>query len=198
MRLMRTSEIIKRPVVTMAGDDVAQVKDVVYSADGGSVEAFTLAGRGVFAGPLKQGLSWGSVAGLGANAVMIRHETVLEPAKAMLAATGGKGGSGDVLGSQVLSDAGVELGVVRDVIVSVDTTGQTSGGSSCDVVGYEIEASEGLGTQGELVLIPLPDTIAASGEHLMVPASAREFVGRDLAGFGAAVEAFRAQLGGTA
>lgn len=194
MRLMRTSEIAKRPVVTMAGEDVAQIKDVVYAADGGSVEAFTLAGRGVFAGPLKQGLSWGSVAALGADAVMIRHETVLEPVKSMLAATsGGKGASGDVLGSQVLSDAGVDLGVVHDVIVSVDMTGR----SSCDVVGYEIEASEALGTQGELVLIPLPDTIAASGEHLMVPASAKEFVGRDLAGFGAAVDAFRSQLGGT-
>lgn len=197
MRLMRTSEITKRPVVTMAGDDVAQVKDVVYAADGGSVEAFTLAGRGLFAGPLKQGLAWGSVAALGADAVMIRHETVLEPTRSLLAGSAGEGTSGDVLGSQVLSDAGVDLGVVRDVIVSVDMTGQTTGRSSCDVVGYEIEVSEALGTQGELVLIPLPDTIAASGEHLMVPASAKEFVSRDLAGFGAAVEAFRSQLGGT-
>jgi sporulation protein YlmC with PRC-barrel domain len=196
MRLMRTSEIAKRPVVTMAGEDVAQVKDIVYAADGGSVEAFTLAGRGVFAGPLKQGLPWGSVAALGTDAVMIRHETVLEPLRTMLKATGSKGASGDVLGSQVLSDAGVDLGVVRDVIVSVDMTGETTGRSSCDVVGYEIEASEALGTQGELVLIPLPDTIAASGEHLMVPASAKEFVGRDLAGFGAAVKEFRAQLEG--
>jgi len=198
MRLMRTSEITRRPVVTMAGEDVAQIKDVVYAADGGSVEAFTLAGRGVFAGPLKKGLAWGSVAALGTDAVMIRDETVLEPVKAMLAVAGGRGASGDVLGSQVLSDAGVDLGVVRDVIVSVDMSGETTGRSSCDVVGYEIEASEALGTQGELVLIPLPDTIAASGEHLMVPASAKEFVGRDLAGFGAAVEAFRAQLGGPA
>ena len=195
MRLMRTSEITKRPVVTLAGADVAQVKDIVYAADGGSVEAFTLAGRGLFAGPLKQGLAWGSVAALGSDAVMIRDETVLEPAKAMVAATGAASGrSGDVLGSQVLSDAGVDLGVVRDVIVSVDR----AHGSTCDVVGYEIEASEALGTQGELVLIPLPDTISASGEHLMVPASAKEFVGRDLAGFGAAVDDFRAQLDGTA
>jgi hypothetical protein len=82
---------------------------------------------------------------------------------------------------------------VRDVVLSV----AGASGGRCDVVGYEIEASEALGTQGEKVLIPLPDTIAASGEHLMVPASAKEFVGRDLAGFGAAVEAFRAQLGGT-
>jgi hypothetical protein len=44
------------------------------------------------------------------------------------------------------------------------------------------------------VLLPLPATLAVSGEHLIVPASARDFVGHDLAGFGAAVEAFRAQL----
>jgi uncharacterized protein YrrD len=193
MRLMRTSEITKRPVVTLAGDDVAQIKDVVYAAGGGTVGGFTLAGRGLFSGPLKEGLAWGSVVALGADAVMIRDEHVLQPTTAVIDASRATGGSGaDVLGSQVLSDAGVDLGVVRDVIVAV---AQDPGGH-CDVVGYEIEASEALGTQGEKVLIPLPDTIAASGEHLMVPASAKEFVARDLAGFGAAVEAFRAQLGG--
>jgi uncharacterized protein YrrD len=190
---MRTSEITKRPGGTMAGEDVAQIKDVIYAAGGGTVGGFTLAGRGLFAGPLKESLAWSSVAALGADAVMIRDESVLQPTKAVLDASRASGGSGaNVLGSQVLSDAGVDLGVVRDVIVSVT---RASGGQ-CDVVGYEIEASEALGTQGEKVLIPLPDTIAASGEHLMVPASAKEFVGRDLAGFGAAVEAFRAQLGG--
>lgn len=194
MRLMRTSEITKRPVVTMAGEDVAQIKDVIYAAGGGTVGGFTLAGRGLFAGPLKESLAWSSVAALGADAVMIRNESVLQPTKAVLEASRASGGSGaNVLGSQVLSDAGVGLGVVRDVIVSV----AAGSGGHCDVVGYEIEASEALGTQGEKVLIPLPDTIAASGEHLMVPASAKEFVGRDLAGFGAAVDAFRAQLGET-
>jgi hypothetical protein len=97
-----------------------------------------------------------------------------------------------VLGSQVLTDSGVDLGIVIDVIVAV---GETPGGQ-CDVVGYEIAASEALGTKGTKLLIPLPDTIAASAEHLMVPASARDFVSHDLAGFGAAVLAFRAQLGG--
>ena len=33
-RLMRTSEIAKRPVVTLDGEDVGQIKDVVYSAGG--------------------------------------------------------------------------------------------------------------------------------------------------------------------
>ncbi|MBE7190128.1 PRC-barrel domain-containing protein, partial [Jatrophihabitans endophyticus] len=190
-KLMRTSEITKRPVVTYAGDDVGQIKDIVYSAGGGAVGGFTLAGRGLFAGPLKQALAWTSVAALGADAVMIRDENSLESTDAVLDRSAASGGSGgNVLGSQVLSDAGVDLGKVVDVVVEV--TGEYGG--QCDVVGYEVEASEALGTKGQKLLIPLPDTIAASGEHLMVPASAKDFVGQDLAGFGAAVDDFRAQL----
>lgn len=190
---MRTSAITKRPVVTLDGEDVAQIKDVVYSAGGGAVGGFTLAGRGLFAGPLKQGLAWSSVAALGADAVMIADEDALEPTQSVLDRSASSGGSGgDVLGSQVLTDSGTDLGTVMDVIVEV--SGVTGG--QCDVVGYEIESSQALGTKGTKVLIPLPDAVAASGEHLIVPASAKDFVGQDLAGFGAAVEAFRAQLRG--
>ena len=192
-RLMRTSEVTKRPVVTLAGEDIAQIKDVVYSAAGGAVGGFTLAGRGLFAGPLKQALSWSSVMALGPDAVMIRDEDVLEPITAVLDRSAGSGGSGgDVLGSQVLTDAGTELGTVVDVILEV----ADQGGGQCDVVGYEVGASEALGTKGTRVFIPLPDTLAASGAHLLVPASAQDFVAHDLAGFGAAVDAFRRQLEG--
>jgi uncharacterized protein YrrD len=190
-RLMRTSEIERRPVVTMAGEDVAQIKDIVYSSGGGAVGGFTLAGRGRFAGPLKQGLLWTSVSALGTDAVMIRDESVLEPTQAVLDASASAGGSGgNVLGSRVLTDDGTDLGGVVDVIIEV-SEGE---GDQCDVVGYEVEASESLRTHGTKVLIPLPDTLAVSGEHLIVPASAKDFVGDDLAGFGAAVAEFRAQL----
>jgi uncharacterized protein YrrD len=191
MRLMRASEVTKRPVVTLGGEDVAQIKDIVYSAGGGAVGGFTLAGRGRFAGPLKQSLAWASVLALGADAVMIADESALQPAQALLDASASTGGSGgDVLGSQVLTDTGIDLGLVVDVIIEVSEPH----GGQCDVVGYEIEASEALGTKGTKLLIPLPDTLAASGDHLMVPAAAKDFVAQDLAGFGAAVSAFRAQL----
>lgn len=190
---MRTSEVTKRPVVTIAGQDVAQIKDVVFAAGGGEVGGFTLAGRGLFAGPMKQALSWASVTALGNDAVMIRDADVLAPAEDVLESSAGSGGSGgNVLGSQVLTDSGTDLGTVADVVVAVE--GGTDG--RCDVVGYEITASEALGTKGTKVLIPLPDVIAASGQHLVVPASAKDFVAHDLAGFGASVQAFRAQLGG--
>jgi len=189
---MRTSEIAKRPVVTFAGEDVAQVKDVIYAAGAGEVGGFTLNGRGRFAGPLKVSLAWSAVAALGPDAVMIRDEEALAQREQVLADTGASDGmhGGDVLGSQVLTDDGTELGKVIDVVIEL-------GGASADVVGYEIEPSEALGKDVKKVLIPLPDTLSASGQHLIVPGSARDFVSNDLAGFGAAVTAFRAQLEGS-
>ncbi len=189
---MRTSELAKRPIVTLAGEDVAQIKDVVFSAGGGAVGGFTLAGRGLFSGPSDHALPWAAVSALGADAVMIDDESALQPQQSVLDASAAGGGSGgDVLGSQALTDSGIDLGRVVDVIIEV---GGTQDGD-CDVIGYEIEASEALGTKGTRVLIPLPDTLAASGEHLMLPAAAKDYVSDDLAGFGAAVAAFRAHLG---
>lgn len=190
-RLMRTSEVIGRPVVTLDGKDVARVKDVVYSAGGGAVGGFTLAGRGPFSGPLKQGLSWSAVMALGPDAVMIHDEDVMSSVTEVLDASARPGGSGgNVLGSEVLTDTGILLGTVVDVILEVSEQ------RTCDVVGYEVSASEPLGTHGVKVFLPLPVTLSASGEHVMVPAAAKDFVAHDLAGFGAAVQAFRKHLGG--
>lgn len=193
-RLLRTSEVTKLPVVTLAGEDVAQIKDIVFAGGGGEVGGFTLAGRGLFAGPLKQSLLWTSVLALGADAVMIVDESALGERDAVVDHSASTGGSGsNVLGSRVLTDAGTDLGEVVDVVIEVGGGGT----EQCDVVGYEIEASEALGTRGTKLLIPLPDTIAASGEHLIVPAIAKDFVGQDLAGFGAAVVDFRKKLEAT-
>jgi sporulation protein YlmC with PRC-barrel domain len=194
-RLMRASEIAKRPVVTYGGEDVAQVKDIVYADAGGQVGGFTLNGRGRLSGPLKVSLPWGNVAALGPDAVMITDDTALEGRDRMLGDTGvfDDHRGGDVLGSRVLTDDGTDLGKVIDVIIEV-----ASGRSpKAVVVGYEIEPSPALGKGLKKVLIPLPDTFSASGEHLMVPAAAKDFVTDDLAGFGAAIDDFRAQLSGT-
>jgi uncharacterized protein YrrD len=187
--LMRASEITKRPVVTFAGEDVAQIKDIVYAADGGEIGGFTLAGRGLMAGPLKVSLPWSAVVSLGRDAVMIADESGLSPRDDLLVETKATG-RGDVLGSRVLTDTGVDLGAVADVIIEVGDGEH----AVADVVGYEIDPSEAMNTGSSRPLIPLPDTLAASGEHLIVPAAARDFVSHDLAGFGAAVLAFRAQL----
>jgi uncharacterized protein YrrD len=190
--LLRSSDISKLPVVTLAGEDIAQIKDIVYAARGGQVGGFTLNGRGIFAGPLSTALPWASVVGLGPDAVIIRDEGGLAPIAEVLPEAVSDGPSGDILGSQVLTDDGTTLGVVVDVVIEI--TGD--GDSQADVVGYEIDPVDVSGPGSNRMMIPLPDTLAASGEHLMVPAAARAFVTDDLAGFGAAVEDFRAQLRG--
>ena len=123
-RLMRTSEVTKRPVVTLAGEDVAQIKDVVYSAGGGAVGGFTLAGRGLFAGPLKQALSWsfGDGVGPGRGDDPRRGRAGADRACAGSSPPLSGGSGGDVLGSQVLTDAGTDLGTVVDVILEVEPT----------------------------------------------------------------------------
>lgn len=184
--LMRAKEIIKRPVVTLSGDDVAQVKDIVYAGDHGEIAGFTLAGRGMFAGPKKDALAWSSVHALGRDAVMIADESVFTPRKELLDRSDSRGG--DVLADRVLTDTGTDLGKVVDVIIEI--------GAKADVVGYAIDSTDALGKNGRTVLIPLPDTISVSGEALIVPATAADFVTEDLSGFGAAVDAFRSRLRG--
>jgi sporulation protein YlmC with PRC-barrel domain len=192
--LLRASELAQRVVVTFAGEDVAQIKDIVYAANGGEIGAFTLAGRGLFAGPLKVALPWAKVVALGPDAVMIESEDVLVPLGEAFETGDGavSSGKGDILKSEVLTDTGTSLGRVSDVIIGI---GATQGGQA-DVVGYEIDPAESLGRGKQPLLIPLPDTLAASGEHLMVPASAANYISDNLGGFGSAIDAFRSQLGG--
>jgi uncharacterized protein YrrD len=179
--------LVKRPVVTLAGEDVAQIKDVVYDASGGAVGGFTLNGRGLFSGPLKAALPIGSVIAIGPDAVMIADETALVERAEV--ADPGDVRERNVLGNRVITDTGTDLGTVVDVILQT--------GAVTDVVGYEIQASPALEAEGRKVLIPLPDALAVSGEALIVPGGAVEFVAHDLAGFGAAVAAFRSHLEGT-
>jgi uncharacterized protein YrrD len=187
--LMRASDIMKLPVVAIdVGDAIADIKDIVYGSTEGQVFGFTLNKRGFLAGPMKKALHWEDIVGLGRHAVMIETSDVVRPLKGDEVGALAKQKDRAVLGTDVLSESGTRLGHVTDVIVM--------GGGPPEVVGYEIEASETMGPRaGKRVLIPLPDTLSISGEALMVPAAAEPFVADDLAGFGASVEQFRAQLG---
>ncbi|MDQ2845145.1 MAG: PRC-barrel domain-containing protein [Actinomycetota bacterium] len=194
--LLRASELAKLPVVTFAGEDVAQIKDILYAADGGQIDAFTLAGRSLFSGPLKVALPWAGVVGLGSDALIIQSDQQLVPVASVLSGPPGDGAGGapvnrgDIISSQVLTDQGTSLGVVSDVIIGI-----SAGNVQADVIGYEIRPAETLGRGQQRLLIPLPDTMSASGEHLMVPAAAANFLSDNIIGFEATVAAFRAQIG---
>lgn len=185
--LLKAADLVKRPVVTLSGEDVAQIKDVIYSSRTGELAGFTLNGRGLFSGPLRKTLPWENVHGLGPAAVMIRDESSLADRKALRGETEGAGGA--VLGSTVITESGRNLGVVTDVILAV-------GDTKTDAVGYEIDPVDASAPRRQFV--PLPDTLSVSGEALMLPDAATEFIRDDLAGFGAAVEEFRSRLHGQA
>lgn len=182
--LLRARELTGRPVVTLGGELEAEIKDVIFRSDGGHIAGFTLRNPGLFSRARKDALPWAAVHGVGRDAVMIRDVEQLVPAEELAPKKAAR--KADVLDDRVLTDSGRELGTVLDVVLQ--------GGAGLDVVGYEVEASAALGTAGRRVFIPLPDTVAVSGENLIVPASAAEFVSEDLSGFGAAVDAFRARL----
>ncbi len=179
---VRASEIAKLPVVTLGGEDVAQVKDIVFDAAGGSVRCFTLSGRGLFSGPLKRDLLWNKVHALGPDAVMIRDENTLadddEAAKDAKAS-----GGGNVIGSRVMTEGGTDLGKIIDVIIEA--------GRNPAVAGYEVESA----TQGrQHILLPVIEPVAISGEMVIVPDATSEFTAGDLAGFPEAARGLRARL----
>ena len=183
--LLRAGEIPGRPVVTVAGDDVAQVRDVLFDSTSGEVVGFTLAKRGLFGGPMKRRLPWTNVVGLGPHAVVVDDEEAFVPKSEFGTSTDDR----DMIGARVVTDDGRALGTVSDLVVEVHE-------GVADVVGYELSPAEGFRDTSEHVLIPLPDTLAASGDNLVVPAGATEYVRDDVAGFGAAVEDFRRSLAG--
>jgi uncharacterized protein YrrD len=182
--LLRATELEGRPIVTFAGESPAEVKDVIFDSAHGTLLGLTLRSHGLFSRSRKDILPWSRIHSIGRDAIMIRDEDAFQGEGALSAE--GVPDDRNVIGNQVLTDAGTDVGKVVNVIIEA--------GVEAAIVGYEVEASEALATKGEHVLIPLPAAIAVSGEHLIVPAGALEFVGNDLSGFGAAVEAFRAKL----
>ncbi|WP_225823388.1 PRC-barrel domain-containing protein [Streptomyces naphthomycinicus] len=180
--LMLASDLAGREVVTLGGDAVARVKDTVFDAAAGRITGFTLSGRGLLAGPLKQSLPFSAVHALGPAAVMIPSAAVLDGREAVLGSDAAGGGA--VIGAPVITDQGTEIGTVRDVVVEAGTAGH--------VIGFEIAAHDNFDARRRKVFVPRGQTLAVSGEALVVPARARHFVADDLPSFGAQVEAFRA------
>ncbi len=189
--LMRATELAGLPVVSIAeGEALADVKDVVYNPDKGSLLGFTLNKRGFLRGPMKAVLPMSGVVGIGRDAVMVADTGACEE-QGGLAAEAQSSAGRNVVGNDVLTDAGQRLGKVTDIVVAAE---------SGEVFGYELEGDPKLQGHhpGQRLFLPIPATLAVSGTALMVPATAEPFIRDDLSGFGAAVEEFRAQLSGSA
>lgn len=189
--LMAARSLTTLPVVTLGGDAVAQVKHTLFDAAAGRVTGFTLSGRGLLSGPVKQSLPWTAVHSLGHDAVMIVDAGDL--ADTSVVAARQQVQEGRVLHAKVLTDEGAEVGTVLDVVVE--------GGSSGRVVGFRIAAGkalvQGFGRRRHRVYVPRGETLVVTGRALVIPADAVRYVADDLPAFAARVGAFREGRKGT-
>ena len=153
--LLRAGDLPGSPVVSLAGERLAEIKDVVFDRDSGDVLGFTLNDPGFFAGTRKDALPMDDVHGIGDVAVVVAGPEVLVAADALLSTSERRGNN--VLADRVLTEEGADLGEVVDVVL--DPTHRPP-----RVVGYEVESGD-----GRTVTVPLKDAVAVSGERLVVP-----------------------------
>ena len=76
--LITASQINRLPVVTVrGGEDVAEVRDVIYSPEAGRLVGLTLNKRGFFAGRDSAVLPAAAIDAIGRDAVMVLDESSL-------------------------------------------------------------------------------------------------------------------------
>jgi uncharacterized protein YrrD len=184
MRLLMTAlQISGLPVVTVGGgEDVAEVRDVIYSPEAGRLVGVTLNKRGFLAGRSHEVLPAEAIHAVGQDAVMVLDESSLVNSQDAPDDVGRPATERNVIGDDVLTEGGTSLGKVTDLVLLV--------GSAGEVVGYQIDKAGG--GQG---YIPLPAQLSVSGVALVVPNITEEFVKDDLVGLGASVDEFRARMG---
>jgi uncharacterized protein YrrD len=181
--LMTASQIRGLPVVTVqGGEDIAEVRDLIYSPEAGRLIGMTLNQRGFLSGRRRETLPAETIHAVGQDAVMVMDEAKLVAPEDAPDEIAHPATERNVLGDDVLTEGGTSLGKVVDLVLLVGSTG--------DVVGYQIDK-----TDGGNGYIPLPAQLAVSGDALVVPEMTKDFVQEDLVGLGAAVDEFRDQLG---
>jgi uncharacterized protein YrrD len=183
MNLVRARDVMGLPVVSISsGEDVAEIRDVVYDGEAHRLIGFTLNKRGRFAGRLKAVLAADSVGAIGPDAVMVATESAIgdtgEPSSDLVDLFD-LGDARPVIGNRVLSADGTDLGAVVAVIIS-------TGDVPC-AVGYELQQPG----RDDTSFVPISAQMALSGENLVLPAESTAFVRNDLAGFGAAIASYR-------
>jgi len=168
--LLRGRDLVGSPVVDLStGDDIAEVRDVVFDPRAGTITGFSLNKRGFLGGRMKALLPIAAVASVGSGAVMVADDQALadpDDAPADVAKTDRKA---DVLDDLVVTVSGQQLGKVSDVVLL--------GGPSARVVAFEI----GGGAVGS-GLIPLGHQTGVSGSALVVPDGYESRIRTDLTG----------------
>ena len=168
-KLLRGKDVSGFPVVDVStGDDVAEVRDLIFDPSQGLVTGFTLGKRGLFGGRRREVLPAEAISSIGTHAVMVESvDAITDPADAPHEVASSVERSADVSNDMVVTESGRELGRVRDVVLS--------GGGRPRVVGFEI----GGGDAGD-GFVPIGTHTAVSASALIVPDGVEHRVRSDL------------------
>jgi uncharacterized protein YrrD len=185
--LIAGAAIRKLPVVSVvAGEDIAEVRDIVYDAEAGAVVGFTLNKRGILSGRHHGVLTTDRVHAIGRDAVMVADDAQLVAAGDAPEAVASPDTARNVIGNDVLAEDGTSLGEVVDVIVLAAPGPEGRAGT---VVGYEVKQEGGIRRY-----VPLPAQLAVSGAALVVPNETEQYIVGDIGALAVAVERFRNEL----
>jgi uncharacterized protein YrrD len=168
--LLRGRDVSGLPVVDIStGEDVAEIRDIIFEPSDGVIGGFTLAKRGFFGRRLRTVLPVEAIRSVGTHAVTIDAADALTDPAELADQHEALEGDADVTSNDVLTESGRNLGQVRDVVIS--------GGRRPRVVGFEI----GGGAAGD-GFVPIDTSRAVSRSTLIVPDSFENRVRTDLVG----------------
>ncbi len=178
--LLLGRDVIGLPVVTIdGGEDVAEVRELVFERDG-ALAGFTLNQRGFLGGRMGELLVAANVTAVGPSAVMIDSDGCLAADEGPTPTVGGGGGSGDarVFGDEVITESGASLGTITDVVMLC--------GGGLKLVGYQLAKAD-----KSTAFVPLPAQRSISGSHLVVPDELATQLRHDLTGLGEGVAPYK-------
>jgi uncharacterized protein YrrD len=182
MALLRGRDLITLPIVSLGGDDLAEVRDVLFDAKRGILIGFTLNKRGHLSGRMNEMLLDADVLAIGPNAIIVTSSTSFH--NPSVADSGSP--IGNVISDSVVTDTGVVIGMVTDVVIDTKIG---------VVVGFEIAPTEAReGREGRKSYLPFDDTLSVSSDMLIVPEAAIDYIDDDFAGFAEAVDRYRTAL----
>ncbi|MGM0470809.1 MAG: PRC-barrel domain-containing protein [Bacillota bacterium] len=133
-------EIIDLPVVNLeTGEEVGDIKDIVFDPDQGTVVGFIVDGGSFFQG--NRMIPYQQVHSLGEDALTIANDEAvsdLDEVKEYLVSN-----QGNVIGAKVVTDDGKELGTIGDIVLNSDD-GQIASYEVTDGLVHDILDGRGL------------------------------------------------------
>ncbi len=163
---------------------IGEVRDVLFEPCEARVVGFTLRGRGLLSSPMIGLLPADSIRAAGNDAVMVESASVLlrdhdEVRKRMP-------DKQEAPGTEVVTEDGVNLGVVGDVVLEVID-------DRIEVVGYCVERDE-----GRELIIPAPKSPGEWSEQVVLPRGSEQRFTEGLVGFSAELKRLRRESSASA